>query len=293
MPFSMTGYGRYKLEDDPNYLVSVEVRSANHRFFDLTVRLPKNYSWLEESISKQVRPVLHRGKIDLYVAIEERPENRSCRLEIDQAVLADYLRQLNQVRKEFRLPGKIGVEQILLLPDLFVKKEEVNEEALEQAVVKAVQGAVQELLAMRRREGENLAADLKVRIQRLGQTIKEIERLAVALPGLYREKLTKALAELLAEVEVDEHRLAMEVLFYVERSSITEEVVRFKSHLEQFLSTLTAPGAIGKKLDFICQELNREINTIAAKTSELSISRYIVEVKSEIENMREQVQNIE
>ncbi|NLW58893.1 MAG: YicC family protein [Firmicutes bacterium] len=293
MPFSMTGYGRYKLEDDPNYLVSVEVRSVNHRFFDLTVRLPKNYSWLEESISKQVRPVLHRGKIDLYVAIEERPENRSCRLEIDQAVLADYLRQLNQVRKEFRLPGKIGVEQILLLPDLFVKKEEVNEEALEQAVVKAVQGAVQELLAMRRREGENLAADLKVRIQRLGQTIKEIERLAVALPGLYREKLTKALAELLAEVEVDEHRLAMEVLFYVERSSITEEVVRFKSHLEQFLSTLTAPGAIGKKLDFICQELNREINTIAAKTSELSISRYIVEVKSEIENMREQVQNIE
>lgn len=293
MPFSMTGYGRYKLEDDPNYLVSVEVRSVNHRFFDLTVRLPKNYSWLEESINKQVRPVLHRGKIDLYVAIEERPENRSCRLEIDQAVLADYLRQLNQVRKEFRLPGKIGVEQILLLPDLFVKKEEVNEEALEQAVVKAVQGAVQELLAMRRREGENLAADLKVRIQRLGQTIKEIERLAVALPGLYREKLTKALAELLAEVEVDEHRLAMEVLFYVERSSITEEVVRFKSHLEQFLSTLTAPGAIGKKLDFICQELNREINTIAAKTSELSISRYIVEVKSEIENMREQVQNIE
>lgn len=293
MPFSMTGYGRFKLEDDPNYLVSVEARSVNHRFFDLTVRLPKNYSWLEESINKQVRPVIQRGKLDLYVAIEERPENRSCRLAIDRKVLADYLHEVNQVRKEFRIPGKIGIEQILQIPDLFVKKEEVNEEALEKAVVNAVQGAVQQLLAMRQREGENLAADLKTRIQRLSQTIEEIERLAATLPNLYREKLTKAVHDILAEVEFDEHRLAMEVLFYVERSSITEELTRFKSHLEQFLSTLMVTGAIGKKLDFICQELNREINTIAAKTSELSISRYIVEVKSEIENIREQVQNIE
>ncbi|NLC54072.1 MAG: YicC family protein [Firmicutes bacterium] len=265
----------------------------NHRFFDLTVRMPKNYSWLEESINKQVRPSIQRGKIDLYVAIEERPENRSCRLEIDRKVLADYLREVNQVQKDFRIPGKIGIEQILLIPDLFVKKEDVNEEALEKAVVTAVQGAVQQLLAMRRREGENLAADLKVRIQRLSQTIEEIDRLAAALPELYREKLTKAVQDLLAEVEFDEHRLAMEVLFYVDRSSITEELTRFKSHLDQFLSTLMVPGSIGKKLDFIRQELNREINTIAAKTSELSISRYIVEVKSEIENIREQVQNIE
>lgn len=293
MPYSMTGYGRFKLEDDPNYLVSVEARSVNHRFFDLSVRLPKNYSWLEESINKQVRPLIRRGKIDLYVAIEERPENCSCRLAIDRKVLADYLRELNQVRKEFRLAGKVGIEQILQIPDLFVKKEEINEEALEKAVLTAVEGAVQQLLAMRRREGENLAADLKERIQRLGQMIGEIERAAAALPDLYREKLTKAAHDLLADVEIDEHRLAMEVLFYVERSSITEELTRFKSHLEQFLSTLEDPGSIGKTLDFICQELNREINTIAAKASELTISRYIVEVKSEIENIREQVQNIE
>lgn len=293
MPFSMTGYGRFKLEDDPNYLVSVEIRSVNHRFFDLSVRLPKNYSWLEESINKQIRPLIYRGKIDLYLAIEERSENRGCRLEIDQKVLADYLRELKQVQKQFRIPGKIGLEQVLQIPDLFVKKEEVNEEALEKAVVKAVQGAVHELLAMRRREGENIAADLEARVERLSQTIAEIQKLSAALPNLYREKLTKAVHELLAEVEFDEHRLAMEVLFYVERSSITEEITRFKSHLEQFLSTLKAQGSIGKKLDFICQELNREINTIAAKTSELAISRYIVEVKSEIENIREQVQNIE
>ncbi|NLM36940.1 MAG: YicC family protein, partial [Firmicutes bacterium] len=234
-----------------------------------------------------------RGKLDLYVVIEERPENCGGRLAIDRKVLADYLRELNQVRKEFRLAGKIRIGQLLQMPDLFVKKEDVNEEALEKAVLTAVDGAIQHLLAMRYREGENLAADLNERIQRLSQMIGEIEGAAAALPGLYREKLTKAARDLAAGVELDEHRLAMEVLFYVERSSISEELTRFKSHLEQFLSTLKATGAIGKTLDFICQELNREINTIAAKTGELTISRYIVEMKSEIENIREQVQNIE
>ena len=293
MPFSMTGFGRFKLENDPNYLITVEIRSVNHRFLDLSVRLPKNYSWLEENIIKLVRPLVRRGKIDLYLVIEERPENHSCRLEIDQRLLADYLRESDLVRRKFRIPGKIRMEQVLLIPDLFVKKAEVNEEALEKAVGQAVQGAVQQLLSMRKREGETIAADLKARICRLQQAIEEIEALASELPNLYREKLTKAVNELLAEVEIDEHRLAMEVLFYVERSSITEEITRFKSHLEQFLSTLIPSAPIGKKLDFISQELHREINTIAAKTSEYSISRYIVEVKSEIENIREQVQNIE
>lgn len=293
MPFSMTGFGRFKSENNLNYLITVEIRSVNHRFLDLSVRLPKNYSWLEEGIVKLVRPLLQRGKIDLYVAIEERPDNYNCKLEIDRSLLAEYLRESELIRKEFRIPGKIRMEQLLLIPDLFVKKAEVNEEALEKAVGQAVQGAVQQLLAMRKREGETIAADLKERIYRLQQTIDEIAALASELPKLYREKLTQAVNDLLAEVEIDEHRLAMEVLFYVERSSITEEITRFKSHLEQFLSTLSTPGPIGKKLDFIAQELHREINTIAAKTSEYSISRYIVEVKSEIENIREQVQNIE
>lgn len=293
MPCSMTGFGRFKLENDPYYLITAEIRSVNHRFFDLSVRLPKNYSWLEQKIVQQVRPFLQRGKIDLCLVIEERPENRNCRLEIDQSLLAAYLREFELIRKQFRIPGKIRMEQLFCLPELFVKKAEVQEEALERAVGQAVSGAVQQLLAMRKREGENIAVDLKARIDRLQQAIEEIAALASELPNLYREKLTKSVKDLLAEVEIDEHRLAMEVLFYVERSSITEEITRFKSHLEQFSSTLNTSGPIGKKLDFIAQELHREINTIAAKTSEYSISRYIVEVKSEIENIREQVQNIE
>ena len=293
MPFSMTGYGRFRLEDDPSYIITVEIRSVNHRFFDVSIRLPKNYSWLEEKIVKQIKPLLQRGKVDLFIAIEERPKNPHCRLEIDQRLLADYLHEVKRVQKQFRLPGKIGMEQVLLIPDLFVKKEEVNEEALENAVVQAVQGAAERLLAMRKKEGEIIAADLKARIHRLEQAIADIEGLASELPSIYQEKLTKVVNELLGKVDWDEHRLAMEVLFYVERSSITEEITRFKSHLEQFLSTINTQGPIGKKLDFIAQELHREINTIAAKTTELSVSRYIVEVKSEVENIREQVQNIE
>lgn len=293
MSFSMTGYGRFRYEDDPNYIITVEIRSVNHRFLDVSVRLPKNYSWLEEKIIKQIKPLIQRGKVDLYVAVEERSENANCRLEIDQKLLADYLHEVKQIQKQFRLPGRIGMEQVLLIPDLFVKKEDVNEEALENAVVQAFQGAVERLLAMRKKEGEIIAADLKARVHRLGQTITDIEKSASELPNIYQEKLTKVINEIMGKVDWDEHRLAMEVLFYVERSSITEEITRFKSHLEQFLSTLIAPGPIGKKLDFIAQELHREINTIAAKTTELSISRYIVEVKSEIENIREQVQNIE
>jgi uncharacterized protein (TIGR00255 family) len=248
---------------------------------------------LEEKIVKQIKPLLQRGKIDLYVAIDERPENAKCRLEIDQRLLADYLQEIKQTKRKFRLPGKIGMEQVLFIPDLFVKKADVNEEALEKAVVQAVQGAVERLLAMRKKEGEIITTDLKARVHRLGQVIVEIEELASELPNIYQEKLTKVIDELIGKVDWDEHRLAMEVLFYVERSSITEEITRFKSHLEQFISTLSTQGPIGKKLDFIAQELHREINTIAAKTTDLPVSHYIVEVKSEVENIREQVQNIE
>jgi len=180
-----------------------------------------------------------------------------------------------------------------MFPDLFSIKEEFNEEALQQAVCKALQGAAEALLQMRRKEGEMIVADLMERLELLTKNIEEIQEIASDLPRIYQEKLQIAARELLGEIEVDEQKLATEVLFYVERSAITEEIVRFKSHLAQFRSTLQASGPVGRKLDFITQELYREINTIAAKTTELSISQYIVDMKTEIEKIREQVQNIE
>ncbi len=293
MPFSMTGYGRFRLEDCSNFNITAEIRSVNHRFLDLSIRLPKNLSWLEESLTKIIKPLFQRGKIDLYVSIEHNTDDRYCRLEVDRGLLTEYLAQFKQIKTQFKLPGRIRMEQLFMIPDLFIKREEVDEEALKQAACSVVQGAAQELLLMRQKEGEIIAADLKKRINKLDQTIKEIQELASELPTLCQEKLHKVVSELLGEVEIDEHRLAAEVLFHVERSSITEEIVRFKSHLEQFQSTLLATGSIGRKLDFITQELHREINTIASKTADMSISRYIVDIKTEIEKIREQVQNIE
>ncbi len=293
MPFSMTGYGRYKLEDDSGFNITVEIKSVNHRFLDLSFRLPKNYLWLEESLGKVIKPYFQRGRIDVFVAIEKQSTGQSAQLTVNQALLASYLRHFKQLKKEFKLPGKIRLEQLFMFPDLFSIKEEFNEEALQQAVCKALQGAAEALLQMRRKEGEMIVADLMERLELLTKNIEEIQEIASDLPRIYQEKLQIAARELLGEIEVDEQKLATEVLFYVERSAITEEIVRFKSHLAQFRSTLQASGPVGRKLDFITQELHREINTIAAKTTELSISQYIVDMKTEIEKIREQVQNIE
>jgi len=289
----MTGYGRYKLEDDSGFNITVEIKSVNHRFLDLSFRLPKNYLWLEESLGKVIKPYFQRGRIDVFVAIEKQSTGQSAQLTVNQALLASYLRHFKQLKKEFKLPGKIRLEQLFMFPDLFSIKEEFNEEALQQAVCKALQGAAEALLQMRRKEGEMIVADLMERLELLTKNIEEIQEIASDLPRIYQEKLQIAARELLGEIEVDEQKLATEVLFYVERSAITEEIVRFKSHLAQFRSTLQASGPVGRKLDFITQELYREINTIAAKTTELSISQYIVDMKTEIEKIREQVQNIE
>ncbi|NLW55762.1 MAG: YicC family protein [Firmicutes bacterium] len=293
MPFSMTGYGRFKLEDDSGFNITVEIKSVNHRFLDLSFRLPKNYLWLEESLVKVIKPHFQRGRIDVFVSIEHQFTEQSAQLTVNRGLLTAYLQQFKQLKKEFKLPGKIRMEQLLMLPELFTMKEEINEEALQQAACKALQGAAEALLEMRRKEGEMIAADLSARLDLLTRNIEEIQELASALPSLYQEKLQSAARELLGEIEVDEQKLATEVLFYVERSAITEEIVRFKSHLAQFRSTLQTTGSIGRKLDFITQELHREINTIAAKTTDLSISQYIVNMKTEIEKIREQVQNIE
>ena len=294
MPCSMTGYGRFCLEDhNSNYTVTAEMRSVNHRFLDLSIHLPKNYSWLEADLIKILKLYFQRGKIDLYVSIENVADHNHWQLEFNRELLVGYLKNFKQIKNEFKLSGKIRMEQLLLIPELFVIKENIDEEAIKKAVLKAAQGAAEELLLMREKEGEIITSDLIKRITFLQETIGKIQELASGLPNLYREKLSQNIKEVLGEVEIDENRLATEVLFYVDRSSITEEIVRFKSHLEQFLSTLSTKGSIGRKLNFITQELHREANTIASKTVDLSISEYIVDIKTEIEKIREQVQNIE
>lgn len=293
MPLSMTGYGSALIEDRL-YSVNIEIRSVNHRFLDINIRLPKNYLWLEESSSRLIRSLIQRGKIDCFIQIQPQTETKTQMVCYNRELLRDYLIRLQEIKRLFRLPGRIRIEHLLDLPELFFYMEPAeNRGMIEELTLKALQEAVQKLLKMRVEEGRAISADFITRLESLERQISKIEEISYKLPMLYREKLTTYMNNLLKDVEIDENRMANEVLLYTERSSIDEEIVRFKSHLSQFALTLKQEGPIGRKLDFITQELHREINTIASKAADLSISHQVVEVKTGIEKIREQVQNIE
>lgn len=294
MPFSMTGYGRYFTEDEL-YRLTVEIRSVNHRFLDISVRLPKKYLWLEFECMRVLKGLFRRGKIEVHIQLDPKPEASTAKVVVDENLLRQYLDQLRLVKQRFRLPGRLRVEHLLLIREHFfmVEAGENRQTLLEETVILGVKEAARRLLEMRQREGATITEDLQRRIQSLQEQIGEIERIAPELPGVYREKILNTIKEYANEVIIDENRLAAEVLYYTERMSITEEIVRFKSHLEQFSAALSLKIPVGRKLDFITQELLREINTIGSKTSDLSISRQVVEIKTEIESIKEQVQNIE
>lgn len=295
MPFSMTGYGR-SLDKQGDYTVTIELRSVNHRFLDISFRLPKNYLWLEEHCAKVLKGFFSRGKIDVFVQIKKNTgEAESC-VTLNKSLLREYLSSLKHIKREYKIPGRIRLADLLRIPDLFIYAEqEEDQETIKEVVLRGMEQAARELLAMREKEGEIIFGDLAKRIAKLEREIEKIASIAHELPGLYREKITQRLQELSPEAMevIDEHRLAAEILLYVDRSDITEEIVRFRSHLRQFADTLKMTEPIGRKLDFLTQELHREANTIASKSSELTISHNVVEIKAEIEKIREQVQNIE
>lgn len=293
MLFSMTGYGRGSAENNQQ-IVSSEIRSVNHRFLDISVRLPKNYIWLEESCVRTLKSLFGRGRLDCFIQIRQKPEVNLGEVRINQGLLREYLRSFKEIKRMYRLPGRLRLEHLLTIPELFISVEpEEDRETLEALVSSALQKAAQELLEMRKREGEIISGDLISRVETLGREISGIEKVAQELPAIYRRKITKLLNEVIGENSYDENRLSTEVVLYAERSTITEEIVRFKSHLEQFKATMELREPIGRKLDFLTQELHREINTIASKTSDLTISHHVVEIKTEIEKIREQIQNIE
>lgn len=294
MPFSMTGYGRYSTED-AFYKAEVEIRSLNHRFLDISVRLPSKYLWLEVECTQVLKEFFQRGKVEARVQLAPKPEAAAPKVVLMEDLVRQYLDRLNEAKKRFRLAGRPRIEHLLMIPGGFFLAEsgEDDEKALGDLVLTAVKEAARRLLAMREKEGAALASDLAHRVQILQERIDEVQAVAGDLPALYREKLTGRLQELANGAVIDENRLATEVVYYAERADITEEITRFKSHLQQFSATLSLVGPIGRKLDFLSQELLREVNTIASKASDLSISRQVVDIKTEIDKIKEQVQNIE
>lgn len=292
MAQSMTGYGRGQKEGYGKR-ITVEIRALNHRFLEIGVKLPRVYIGLEEKIKNLIKTRVARGRIDTYINVEETMESQR-HVKVDKELAIAYYESLRDLGKTLEIPANINVYDICQLPDIITISEgEIDVDAFWAILQEAVTIALDELVMMRRKEGQQLAEDLISRKERLWALTEEIHTRSPYVVEDHRRRLEGRLQELLEEIPVDGERIAMEMAILAERSDITEELVRLKSHLEQLAKTINESKPIGRKLDFLVQEIHREINTIGAKANDLEINRKVVDAKSELEKIREQVQNLE
>ncbi|MFA5881750.1 MAG: YicC/YloC family endoribonuclease [Eubacteriales bacterium] len=292
MTKSMTGYGRGEIEVEGKSF-TVEIRSVNHRFCEVVIRLPKYYLALEDRIRKLIQESVSRGRLDVFVTLDDHGKrNKSIR--VDKELAMAYYSALEELRETIGIEGKPEIINIAMFPDVVVLEELPEDlERLWPALSSAVGEAVGGLMQMRATEGQRLQEDLVKRVARLKEYTEEISLRAPTVVAEYREKLRTRLKELAVDVEIDETRLAVELAIFADRSSISEELVRLRSHFQEVTNTLDLDEAAGRKLDFLVQELNREFNTIGSKSNDLNISSTVIKAKSEVEKIREQVQNIE
>jgi len=289
---SMTGFGRGSAQGDGKEIL-VEIKTVNHRYSDIYIKMPRQISFLEEKVRYLVNKSLSRGKIDVYINYEDTGED-SKYVVFDESLARAYINAVQTLKAKFGLIDDISVSLISKLPDVLrVEKAEEDEEKIWDLLKTALEEALRNLIAMRESEGEGLKNSL---LEKTFYIEKIVEEIALRSPDVvreYKQKLENRIKELTEQQTIDEGRLAMEVAIFADRCSIDEEIVRLKSHINQFREALNMQQPVGRKLDFLMQEMNREINTIGSKANDLAISRSVVEVKSELEKMREQVQNIE
>lgn len=289
---SMTGYGRGSIEEGGRGF-NVEIKSVNNRYLDVYIRLPRGINALEDRIRKYVASKVYRGKIDVYIN-QEKFSDDDIVVKVDEGVAAAYYNALKTLRERFELKEDITLSHLTNYPDVIsMEKKEEDIEVIWKILTKALDQAMELFLNMRHSEGEKLGKDIKERCQLISRRVEDIESRSALIVDEFREKIKGRVTEYLKEVEIDEARLLNEVAFFADKCSITEEIVRLKSHIAQLEKTLGDKDTIGRKLDFLIQEMNREINTIGSKANDLSITNIVVDVKSELEKIREQVQNIE
>lgn len=289
---SMTGFGRglYSI-DGKEYLV--EIKTVNHRYLDTSVRLPRAYSYLEAKIREMITSKLSRGKVDVNVWIEDYgTDGRTVML--DEGLADLYVESLKSIKNRYSLDDNITLSLITRFPDILkVKKDEEDEKKIVDQLKEAMNSAIEALIQMRRNEGEQLKADILQKISNLENMLSKIEEIAPNVVVEYRNKLNNRIKEIISDNKPDEGRLELEIALFADRCSIEEEITRLKSHFKQVRQTLDMEQGIGRKLDFIVQEMNREINTIGSKANSVDITKVVVDAKSEMEKIREQIQNIE
>ena len=289
---SMTGYGR-AVETVNGREFTVELRSVNNRYLDCTVKLPRTVSFAEEAVKQAVKASISRGKVDVYITI--RSENGTdAKVTLNTGMVEGYLAAMEQMANQYPVKNDISVSLLSRMPEVFsVEKPEVDEEQLLSDLMSVVDKALEGYDAMRTREGRALEEDLRSRGATIEALVSQVEAGNAQTVIDYRAKLEAKLKEVLASTTIDEGRILTEAAIFADKVAVDEETVRLRSHLQQMYSMLSTGGAVGRKLDFLLQEMNREANTIGSKCTDVRLARIVVDIKAELEKIREQTQNIE
>lgn len=289
---SMTGYGKQSLNVEKREY-QVEIKSVNHRYLDINIKLPKSISYLENTIKKEISAKIKRGKIDVFITFENNSQEGK-NITINKELAKLYIEQLKELAQEEKILNNIEVMDIAKLPDILIVKNDEEDEKIQNELIEVVQGAISKIIEMKNIEGNKIEQDLLQRIDKIENKIVEISAKSTGLIEEYVVKLEKRIKEILKTEELDKSRLAQEVVIYADKCSIEEEVTRLKSHIYQFRNLISNNNeTIGKKLDFLIQEMNRETNTIGSKANNLEITNGVIDIKTELEDIREQIQNIE
>ncbi len=289
---SMTGFGVGEAENE-SYKVHVEIKSVNQRFLDLAFHMPRLFNIWEDGLRKRIKAVACRGKMDVYVTLTDKRETGS-RIRLNRGLARSYHEALNEMSDFLRLPRNDDIKAIAAYPDVLVVEEPTSPEGCDEMLFLAAERAMEGLDAMRRQEGRNIQRDFLQRLKELEAMVQKVSSLAPEIVENYRQRLQKMMAELLADREFDEGRILQEAAIYADKVNYTEEIVRLESHFRQFRRMIEEEdGLVGRKLDFLIQEMNREANTIGSKANHAAAAQLVVDIKSEIEKLREQVQNIE
>lgn len=288
---SMTGFGRASLESNgKNYII--EIKTVNNKYSDITVKSPKRLSFMEDKIRKQIANRITRGKVEISVSFFDF-SNKSKNVVLNKEIAKEYIKQLREIADENNLSENISVVEIAKLPDILNSIDSDNDEEIASEALQCLNMALDSLIEMRKTEGENIKQDLLIRIERVQNLVDKIAENSKGIVEEYVSKLEKRVKEILKTDVVDENRIAQEAVIYADKTSIEEELTRLNSHIVQFKELANSDGPVGKKLDFMIQEMNRETNTIGSKAGSGEITKAVIDLKVELEDIREQIQNIE
>lgn len=289
---SMTGFGAGDAET-ADFKVHIEVKAVNQRFLETNYHMPYSMNMFENQLSKKIKEYASRGKLDINIRFQDL-RDKAVTVKVDKGLVAAYGQALQEISSQLELSAPVTAAQIASYPDVLkLNEENADLEAAQPVLMQAMEQALESFVAMREAEGQNIQRDLLARIDTLENFVGELEKLAPEIVAAYRQRLENLLREYLAKEDIEESRIIQEVALFTDKVNYTEETVRLRSHFDQFRQIITAGEPVGRKLDFLIQEMNREINTVASKANSAGAAQFVVDVKSEIEKIREQIQNIE